>query len=63
MEEEEEIFPEELINLNLECIYVGMLVNNPKAISMYYILNEDCFFSDKELFNIYKIVLFRDGEA
>jgi replicative DNA helicase len=60
--EEESIYPDELINLELECVYIGLLFNNPRAISRFYFLYEDCQFSDNELTNLYKIVLFRDGE-
>ncbi len=61
-EEEEGIYPDELIDIELECIYLGLLFNNPRAISRFYFLYEDCQFSDNELTNLYKIVLFRDGE-
>ena len=30
---------------------------------MYYILHEDCFFESDELLNIYKSVLFTEGQA
>ena len=56
-------FPEEITDLKLECIYIGLLLNNPKAISMYYFVFDECLFSDEELANIYKIILFQDGEA
>lgn len=56
-------YPEELQDLKLECLYMGLLLNNPKAISMYYFLYDDCLFSDPELINLYKVVLFREGEA
>ena len=39
-----------------------MLFNNPKAISRFYFLYEDCLFSDNELQNLYKIIIYRDGE-
>ena len=67
-EEEEEdsdyssIYPEELNDERLEYIFVGLLLNNPKAISMYYFLYEDCHFANQELLNIYKSVIFREGE-
>lgn len=61
-EEEESIYPDSLIDIELECIYIGLLFNNPRAISRFYLLYEDCHFSDNELTNLYKIVLFRDGE-
>ena len=60
---EESMYPDELVDLELECIYIGLLFNNPKAMSRYYLKYDDCRFSDDELMNLYKIVLFRDGEA
>ena len=56
-------YPEKLQDLKLECLYIGKVLNNPKAISMYYFLYEDCLFSDQELLNVYKVILFREGEA
>ena len=61
-EEEESIYPDELVDIELECIYLGLLFNNPKAMSRFYFVYDDCRFSDDELMNLYKIVLFRDGE-
>ena len=66
-EEEEEpehqsIYPDELVDIELECIFIGLLFNNPKAISRFWFKYEECLFSDDELQNLYKIVLFRDGE-
>jgi replicative DNA helicase len=55
-------YPDELTDENLEYIYIGLLLNNPKAISMYYFLLEDCQFSDEELFDIYKSILFQEAE-
>ena len=57
------IYPEELNDERLEYIFVGLLLNNPKAISMYYFLLQDCHFANQELLNIYKSVVFREGEA
>lgn len=62
-EEEESLYPEELSNSVLEETYIGLLLANPKAISMYYILFEDSYFEDAELLNLYKSVLFTEGEA
>ena len=56
-------YPKKLMDLKLECLYIGKVLNNPKAISMYYFLYEDCLFSDPELLNVYKVILFREGEA
>ena len=56
-------FPEKLQDLKLECLYIGLVLKNPKAISMYYFLHDDCLFSEYELLNVYKVILFREGEA
>lgn len=61
--DEEIVYPQQLANARLEYVFVGMLLNNPKAISMYYFLYEDCLFSDQNLLNIYKGILFHEGEA
>ena len=56
-------YPEELRRLDLECIYIGLLLNNPAAISMYYYVLSICLFADPRMMNIYKGVLFTEGEA
>ena len=38
-----------------------MLLNNPKLITKYYILFEECYFDDQSLLNIYKSILFTEG--
>ena len=60
---EESLYPEELVNIELECVYLGMLFNNPKAISRFHFTYDDCKFSDEELMNLYRIIIYRDGEA
>ena len=30
---------------------------------MYYIVHEDCYFESDELLNLYKSILFKEGEA
>ena len=62
-EENEQIYPKRLLNKKLEEKYIGLLLENPKAISMYYILHEDCYFQSEEMLNIYKSVLFTEGQA
>lgn len=57
------IYPKELSNEKLEETYIGLLLENPKTISMYYILHEDSFFENDELLNIYKSILFTEGQA
>ena len=40
----------------------GLLLNDVKNIAVYYFKKEDCFFADDELLEIYKQVIFTDGE-
>ena len=60
---EDGIYPSELLNIELEERYIGLLLDNPKAISMYYIVHEDCYFQSDELLNLYKSILFTEGQA
>ena len=60
--EEEAIYPNELVNYKLEEDYIGLLLENPQSISMYYFVHDDCFFQSKKLLNIYKSFLFTEGE-
>ena len=57
IEEENEndgrLFPKELSNSNLENVFMGLLLTNPKSISRYYFLFEECFFEDDKILNIY----------
>ena len=59
----ETIYPKKLSDESLEREYISLLLANPKAISMYYIVFEDNFFENKEYLNLYKSVLFTEGEA
>ena len=66
--EEEEVspiyvYPQELMDEELEEIYIGLLLTDPKLISRYYFLYDDCYFADDTILNLYKMVLFSDGEA
>lgn len=56
-------YPKKLEDPELEKIYIGLLLNNPKAISMYYFLHEECLFENERILNIYKSVLFTEGQA
>ena len=62
-EEDKSIYPPLLSNIELEHIYMGLLLNDPKYIVKYYFLHDDCYFEDSEILNIYKSVLFTEGEA
>lgn len=55
-------YPEELSDESLEYIYIGILMNNPKALSTYFILADEFCFSDEELSELYKSILFQDAE-
>ena len=41
----------------------GLSNNKPEAIIKYYFLFEECYFENPEMLNVYKRVLFTDGEA
>lgn len=60
---EEDVYPEELKNYKLEKDFIGMLLNDPKTIAKYYILYEECYFENKGLLEIYKGIIFTEGEA
>ena len=62
-EENKSIYPALLSNIELEHIYIGLLLNDPKYIVKYYFLHDDCYFEDSEMLNIYKSVLFTEGGA
>lgn len=55
------LFPKKLSNPHLEYVFMGLLLTNPKSISRYYFVYEDCFFEDDDILNIYKSVLFTEG--
>ena len=61
--EEDIIYPDLISNKKLEETYISLLLANPRAISMYYIEYQDCYFESKLMLNIYKSVLFTEGEA
>ncbi len=62
-QKEETAYPKELMDEELEETYIGLLLTDPKSISRYYFVYEDCFFADETILNLYKMVLFSDGEA
>ncbi len=55
-------FPEELENFNLETVYIALLYGTPNAISKYYFEKDLCFFSSLIILNLYKSVIFKEGE-
>lgn len=62
MNEESIKFPDVLLDDKLEMAYVGLLHNNPKAISTFYIENSECYFTVPGIVEVYKLVLFREGQ-
>jgi len=58
---QEGIYPEELRNSKLEHSYIGMLLSNPKLITKFYYLYDECYFEDERALNIYKSVLFTEA--
>ena len=61
--EEDGIYPKQLSDINLERIYIGMLLNDPKQIVKFYFKFEECYFEDADALNAYKSVLFTEGGA
>ena len=61
IKKQESAYPEKLRNEELEKTYIGMLLNNPKLITKYYIIFEECYFDDQSLLNMYKSILFTEG--
>ena len=57
----EDKYPKELTNIKLEYAYIGLLLENPKSISKYYLSFEDSQFSDEMAMNLYKSILFTEG--
>lgn len=63
IQESSYIYPKELLNDELEATYIGLLLTDPKSISKYYFLYDDFYFANKDIADLYKVVLFTDGEA
>lgn len=61
-EKAEPLYPKELDNLTLEIIYISLLYSNPNAISKYYFEKNLCYFSSEIILNLYKSVIFKEGE-
>ena len=62
-ESEESSYPTELRNYMLEKDFIGMLLSNPKLMAKYYILSDECYFDNKIFLEIYKGIVFTEGEA
>lgn len=55
------IYPKKLSNPELEYMYMGLLLNDPKLIVKYYFLNKECYFEEEDILNLYKSILFTEG--
>ena len=55
-------YPPKLADFSIEEKYIAALLNNLKAISVYYFTYEECQFINPELLNIYKIIIFTDAD-
>lgn len=63
IEAEQSMYPERLRNFALEKDFIGMLLNDPKLMAKYYILKDECYFDNKIFLEIYKGIVFTEGEA
>lgn len=61
-ESENERFPEELLDLDLEQDYIGLLLYDPRYIVSYNFLYDEVCFQDDSMLNLYKSVIFIEGE-
>ena len=58
-EKQESIYPPTLRNFELEKDFIGMLLNDPKLMAKYYILNEENYFDNKIFLEIYRNSIYR----
>lgn len=61
-EDEVERFPKELQDLDLEKDYIGLLLYDPRYIVSYNFLYDEVCFQDERMLNLYKSVIFTEGE-
>lgn len=61
-EENIDIYPSKLGKDDLEKLFIGLLLNEPKSIAVYYFKQDECYFANEKLLNIYKMILFTDAE-
>lgn len=61
-EENIDIYPNKLGKDDLEKLFIGLLLNEPKSIAVYYFKQDECYFANEKMLNIYKMVLFTDAE-
>ena len=56
------IYPGKLGDTTLERRYIGLLLNQIKSIAVYYFTYDESRFADDLMLNIYKKIIFTDGE-
>ena len=56
-------YPTELSDMQLEYTYIGLLLKNPEAIVKYYFTYKEACFENGIALNLYKRILFTDGQA
>ena len=61
-EDEVERFPKELQDLDLEEDYIGLLLYDPRYIVSYNFTYDEVAFQDDRMLNLYKSVIFIEGE-
>ena len=61
-EDEVERFPKELQDLDFEEDYIGLLLYDPRYIVSYNFLYDEVCFQDERMLNLYKSVIFTEGE-
>lgn len=61
-EDDSNLYPPKLADTTLERRYIGLILNEIKSISVYYLMSDECYFADENMLNIYKKILFTDGE-
>lgn len=61
-EDDSNLYPPKLADTTLERRYIGLILNEIKSISVYYFMSDECYFADENMLNIYKKILFTDGE-
>ena len=61
-EDEVQTFPPELRDIDLEMDYIGLLLYDPRYIVSYNFLYDEVAFQSDEMLNLYKSVIFTEGE-
>ena len=55
-------FPTKLADDEIERKFIGKLLNELKAVAVYYFPFKECYFVNEELLNIYKTIIFTDAD-